>query len=100
MGRLTTHVLDTQSGRPAAGLVIELWSMLPTSQHLKTVTTNSDGRIDGPLLDGENFAVGIYELRFMAGDYLKSQNAQLSDPPFLDVGLEFGRSPCGRRVLH
>jgi 5-hydroxyisourate hydrolase len=91
MGRLTTHVLDTQAGKPAAGLTIELWSLGISTDHLKTVITNSDGRVDSPLLEGDDFVSGHYELRFHAGDYLKRQNAALSDPPFLDIiPLHFG----------
>ena len=51
-GRLTTHVLDVATGRPAAGLVIELWRLDGPSQKLTTVTTNADGRVDGALLEG------------------------------------------------
>jgi 5-hydroxyisourate hydrolase len=85
MGRLSTHVLDTQSGKPASGLAIELWSLGAAALHIKTVVTNSDGRVDGPLLEGAALKAGLYELRFHAGDYLKGQNAKLSNPPFLDV---------------
>ncbi len=96
MGRLTTHVLDTMSGTPARGLEIELWRLEPTGpSHLKTVRTNDDGRIDGPLLEGGDFVVGTYELRFMAGDYLKAKAPSLPeplpDPLFLDVvPIRFG----------
>ncbi len=87
MGRLTTHVLDTSTGTPAAGLKIELWLGVKL---LKSVTTNSDGRVDGAILEGEEFKTGSYELRFHAGDYLKGRNA-LDDPPFLDViPIRFG----------
>ncbi len=71
MGRLTTHVLDQAAGKPAAGLRIEVWRLDGASALLKTVTTNSDGRIDGPLLEGEALTAGHYELRFHAGDYLR-----------------------------
>ncbi|QIG49673.1 hydroxyisourate hydrolase [Nordella sp. HKS 07] len=91
MGRLTTHILDTALGRPAGGLKIELWSLEENPSHIKTVVTNHDGRVDAPLLDGEEFKVGQYELRFHAGAYLKSTGASLSEPPFLDViPLRFG----------
>jgi 5-hydroxyisourate hydrolase len=90
MGRLTTHVLDTASGRPAAGLMIELYRLGKTAERLTTVTTNSDGRVDGPLLEGPEFLAGIYELRFHAGAYFKG-NGQLPDPPFPDiVPIRFG----------
>jgi 5-hydroxyisourate hydrolase len=88
MGRLTTHVLDTATGKPAAGLPIELWS---GPKLLKTVTTNSDGRVDGALLEGEDFKTGNYELRFRAGAYFKASGVKLDEPPFLDViPIRFG----------
>ena len=91
MGRLTTHVLDTASGLPATGLRIELWRAGAGEAHIKTVETNSDGRVDAPLLEGDEFSVGTYELRFHAGDYLRSIGTALSDPAFLDViPLRFG----------
>ena len=68
MNSLTTHVLDTMRGIPAAGMKIELWS-LDRSKLLKTVETNSDGRTDAPLLTGGDMAVGNYELIFYVGDY-------------------------------
>jgi 5-hydroxyisourate hydrolase len=82
MGRLTTHVLDTSSGKPAAGLKIELWS---DAALLKTVTTNQDGRVDGTLLEGEALKTGTYELRFHAGEYLRAQGVKLEAPAFFDV---------------
>ena len=91
MGRLTTHVLDTASGRPAAGLKIELYSFGAEPRHLKTVTTNGDGRADGPILEVSIFASGLYELRFHAGDYLRRLGAKLPEPAFLDViPIRFG----------
>ena len=71
-GRLTTHVLDTASGRPAAGLSVSLFRITGDGRsHLKTVVTNDDGRCDAPLLQGAEFATGEYELVFAAGDYLR-----------------------------
>jgi 5-hydroxyisourate hydrolase len=91
MGRLTTHILDTALGRPAKGVKIELWFLDGGPSLLKTVTTNQDGRVDAPLLDGEELKIGQYELRFHAGIYLKATGAPLTDPPFLDViPLRFG----------
>jgi 5-hydroxyisourate hydrolase len=90
MGRLTTHVLDTALGRPAAGLTIELYRMSGGEERLATAKTNADGRIDAPILEGEAFRAGIYELRFHAGAYLKAGN-RLPEPPFLDVvPIRFG----------
>jgi 5-hydroxyisourate hydrolase len=91
MGRLTTHVLDTSSGRPAAGLKIELYRLVSEPRLLKTVATNNDGRADGPILEGGDFAAGQYELRFHAGDYLRRLGTALPDPAFLDViPIRFG----------
>ena len=93
MGRLTTHVLDTSSGKPAAGLEIELWSIGEKAKHLKTVFTNRDGRVDGAILDGDSFKTGTYELRFYAGAYLRASNVALDEPAFLDViPIRFGIS--------
>jgi 5-hydroxyisourate hydrolase len=87
MGRLTTHVLDTALGKPAAGLRIEVWQ----SELLKTVVTNDDGRADAPLLEGDAFKKGQYELRFFAGDYLRAQGSKLPEPLFLDIiHIRFG----------
>jgi 5-hydroxyisourate hydrolase len=72
MNVLTTHVLDTTKGIPAAGMTIELWSVEP-SQLLKTVTTNSDGRVEAPLLSGAEMKAGTYELIFAVGDYFKER---------------------------
>ena len=66
MSTLSTHVLDTAHGRPAAGMKIELWSL---GKLLKTVTTNADGRTDAPLLAGEEMVASNYELVFYVGDY-------------------------------
>ena len=68
MSALTTHVLDTMRGQPAAGMKIELWS-LDKKALLKTIETNKDGRTDAPLLDGDSMAAGSYELIFFVGDY-------------------------------
>lgn len=91
MGRLTTHVLDTASGKPAAGMTIELWSTDAEPRLVRSVVTNADGRVDGALLDGTAFAVGTYELRFAAGDYLRRAGHVLPEPAFLDViPIRFG----------
>ena len=91
-GRLTTHVLDTARGSPAAHMVIELLRIEGLHHHLlKTVSTNADGRVDTPLLSGTELGNGVYELRFHAGDYLRSTGAKLPDPAFLDViPIRFG----------
>jgi 5-hydroxyisourate hydrolase len=91
-GRLTTHVLDMASGRPAQGLVIELFHLSgPDRQLLASTATNADGRCDAPLLSGEALEAGIYELLFHAGDYQRSQGALAGKPLFLDViPIRFG----------
>jgi hydroxyisourate hydrolase len=68
MNSLTTHVLDTMRGCPAAGMKIELWS-LDQSKLLKTVETNADGRTEAALLAGDEIKAGNYELVFHVGDY-------------------------------
>lgn len=100
-GKLTTHVLDTARGLPAAGLRIELWSLGLGEQRtlLKEVLTNADGRTDVPLLDGEAFLAGRYELVFAVGDYFASEdgNATLGAEPFFDlVPVRFGVADPGR----
>ena len=91
MGRLTTHVLDTARGQPAGGLILELWSMSAQPVLIKTAVTNGDGRVEQPLLSGDEFAAGCYELRFFAGDYLRRAGAVLPQPPFFDVvPIRFG----------
>jgi len=88
MGKLTTHVLDTGLGKPAAGLRIELYR---DGDRLRDVRTNADGRVDGPLLEGADFQIGSYELVFHAGDYLTTSGQPLPEPKFLDViPLRFG----------
>jgi 5-hydroxyisourate hydrolase len=92
MGRLTTHVLDTARGRPAAGLAVELWAIEGAGRRLVgTAVTNEDGRLDRPALDGDAFAAGTYELVFRAGDYLRASASSLPDPLFLDeIPIRFG----------
>ena len=70
MSALTTHVLDTMRGKPAAGMQIELWALAGDAPKLlKTVRTNADGRTDEPLLSGNEMIAGSYELIFFVGDY-------------------------------
>jgi 5-hydroxyisourate hydrolase len=93
MTGLTTHVLDAAHGIPAEGLKIDLYRLEGESRtKLKSVETNSDGRVDGgPLLIGESFLVGEYELVFHAGDYLRSKGLLLPEPAFLDIiPIRFG----------
>jgi len=93
MGRLTTHVLDVTRGRPAAGVVVEVWRLdgEDPRELLKTVCTNADGRTDAPLLDGDELTAGVYELVFWIGDYFAAQGTLVTSPPFLDrVPIRFG----------
>jgi 5-hydroxyisourate hydrolase len=91
-GKLTTHVLDTASGRPAAGMKIALYKVSGNSHRkLKDVVTNADGRCDAPLLESNALETGQYELVFFAGDYLREIGAALPDPLFLDqIPIRFG----------
>jgi 5-hydroxyisourate hydrolase len=85
MPRLSTHVLDTSLGKPAAGVAVELWRVQAGErQRLSTAVTNSDGRTDAPLFSGNRLDVGTYELMFFVGDYLRGVYAPVTDPPFLD----------------
>ena len=93
-GRLTTHVLDTVHGRPAAGLAIELYRIDPESEareQLTVMRTNGEGRTDGPLLSGEGLQTGIYELVFNVGDYFAAVGRANAPIPFLSkVPVRFG----------
>jgi 5-hydroxyisourate hydrolase len=90
--KLTTHVLDTAHGRPAAGLTLTL-TRLSDGKLLTCSVTNSDGRVDKPLLDGDDFHFGVFELLFDVGDYFRNTGVVLPDPAFLDqVPIRFGIS--------
>src|ERR1700738_1108037 len=94
-GRLSTHVLDTHSGRPAAGIAVELveLSELGASRLVTRTTTNSDGRTDQPLIGGRPVPIGRYELTFSVGKYFAERQVPMSDPPFLDqIPLRFSVS--------
>lgn len=90
-GLLTTHVLDTANGRPAAGMSLELYAI--EREHRRLVTTartNADGRTNGPLLSREEFTVGLYEIIFDVAGYF-ARDTDLPDPPFLErVPIRFG----------
>jgi 5-hydroxyisourate hydrolase len=86
MGRLSTHVLDTAHGRPARGIMIQLFAVEGDGRRkVAEAVTNADGRTDAPLLVGQTYKAGTYELLFHAGAYFRGLGAALSDPPFLDV---------------
>ena len=94
-GRLSTHVLDTNSGKPAAGIAIELveLSELGSSRVVTRAITNDDGRTEKPLIGGRPLPIGRYELSFAVSDYFAAGGVPLSDPPFLDrIPLRFAVS--------
>jgi 2-oxo-4-hydroxy-4-carboxy-5-ureidoimidazoline decarboxylase len=86
-GHLSTHVLDTYHGRPAASVGLELreLSALGQDRVLMHGVTDADGRTDRPLIGGRPVPIGRYELRFSVGDYFTRSGVALPDPPFLDV---------------
>ena len=86
-GGLTTHVLDTSRGQPAAGLRIDFSSIGPDggTRLIKTVTTNVDGRCEAPLLGPTDMKIGRYELAFHVARYFRAAGSVLADPPFYDV---------------
>ena len=87
-GFLTTHVLDTAHGRPAAGVSVELARYDGGRRVLGEYVTNADGRTDEPLIARGELRAGEYELVFAIGDYFRSEP---HDPPFLDlVPIRFG----------
>ena len=94
MGRLTTHVLDTARGRPAAGLRVDLHGGAGGAAPqgvLASARTGADGRCAAPLLEGARFQAGVYELAFHVGAYFRESGAAPTDPPFLDVvAIRFG----------
>jgi 5-hydroxyisourate hydrolase len=95
-GRLTTHVLDTARGCPAAGVAIELYRLHGDGseerrERVMRLTTNADGRTERPLLQGVDLRAGRYELVFFVGDYFRRTLADLPDPLFVDrVPVCFG----------
>ena len=91
MGRITTHVLDTAAGRPAAGLRVILSRLDGAPAVVTEAVTNADGRADKPLLEGAAFAIGRYEIMFYVGDYFRRMGVGLPNLPFLDaVPVRFG----------
>ena len=93
MGKLTTHVLDTMHGCPAAGLALTLHRLDEQggATLIKALRLNHDGRADAPLLEGEALVAGRYRLVFALGDYFRARGVALAEPAFLDrVPLEFG----------
>jgi 5-hydroxyisourate hydrolase len=92
MGKLTTHVLDTVHGSPAAGMAVRLYRLDRNGPvEIKVLVLNHDGRADGPLLEGATLVPGRYRLVFAVAAYFRTRGALLPEPPFLDeVPLDFG----------
>ncbi|MBX3638784.1 MAG: hydroxyisourate hydrolase [Rubrivivax sp.] len=93
MGKLSTHVLDTAHGCPAAGMAVTLQQVHAdgSAATVKRVVLNADGRADGPLLQGDEMAAGRWRLLFEAAPYFRARGVALPDPPFVDtVQLDFG----------
>ncbi len=92
MGKLTTHVLDTAHGCPAAGMRVSFFRIDDgVSRELKTFVLDADGRADAPLLEGAEHRPGRYRLVFSVAAYFTARGATLADPPFLgDVPLDCG----------
>jgi len=92
MGKLTTHVLDTSTGKPAAAMRVDFAVIEPGGARLlKSLRTNGDGRTDAPLLAPDAMRAGVYELTFHVAEYFRANAVDLPDPPFVDrVALRFG----------
>jgi 5-hydroxyisourate hydrolase len=98
-GRLTTHVLDTTTGLPAAGIPLRLYARTDPPTLLAQTTTNADGRCEAPLLAGTTLQPGRYDLVFTLGAYFARLNPNLPDPPFIDeVVLRFAIADASRHT--
>lgn len=84
--RLTTHVLDTAAGRPAAGVRLTVWRLVDGEEPVVVATaiTDADGRTDEPLLSGSDFTPGTYEILFEVGEHFATSDSSAGSPPFLD----------------
>ena len=87
MSALTTHVLDTSGGRPASGMAVRLYRLGDSRELLTSATTNRDGRCDEPLLQGDDFRTGQYELEFEVGDYFGLDGARFLDRVIIRFGI-------------
>ncbi len=85
MGRLTTHILDTANGVPAANVAIRLYALDNERVLKSSVSSNQDGRAQAPLLEGDAMQAGTYELEFDIGTYFRSQGIETGQPAFLDT---------------
>ena len=97
-GRLSTHVLDTARGQPAAGVKIALYRISGQSHRkIAETVTNADGRTDAPMLEGAALVAGSYELVFFAGDYLRATGQAEGEVLFLDqIPIRFGVPDAGQ----
>jgi 5-hydroxyisourate hydrolase len=95
--KLSTHVLDTAHGCPAAGMKIELWSLDGDERTLVvTAKTNAEGRTETPLLAADEMVAGHYEILFFVGDYFAAKSANLPKIRFLDkIPVRFGIADAG-----
>ena len=90
MGKLTTHILDTAGGKPGSNVEIDLYCLNETRRFVKNVCTNEDGRTAEPLLSGDAFEPGIWELVFKVGEYYRRNGSSSVKPAFLeDVVIRF-----------
>lgn len=89
---ITSHVLDVSNGTPAVGVRIDLFRFEGDVPALiRSDVTNADGRLSGPMLSGDDFTMGTYELLFHVGDYFRGKGVELPEPAFLDqVPIRFG----------
>jgi 5-hydroxyisourate hydrolase len=86
VGKLTTHVLDLSIGKPASGVLVEIVYVGPNNEKktIQSSYTNEDGRLNQPLLEGDNMKKGIFELYFYIGDYYRNRRTTTEDSSFLD----------------
>ena len=92
MTKLTTHCLDTFSGKPAKGVKVDVYSVSSKREKLNSIVLNNNGRSEKPLIEGTNFKEGQYELVFFVGDYFK-KITDLPATPFLnEIIIKFGVS--------
>ena len=85
MGRLTTHILDTTTGKPAAGVEVRLYAIRDERARVALAVSNADGRTEKPLLEAATMVAGTYELEFEIGDYFRRNGAVVGEPAFLDI---------------
>ncbi len=85
MGRLTTHILDTTHGGPAAGVDVRLYRLGEQRELVAGAISNTDGRTEEPLVADEAMQTGTYELEFDIGRYFSGRGAAVDDPAFLDT---------------